>query len=574
MKISTIRVEAVRKFRDPFVLDSLQDGINLVVAPNGGGKSTLAEAVRAVFLERHRSSKPAESLAPHSQPGASPSVQIEFSHEGKNYRVSKVFGQRKSCSLEIAGKTETGEDAENRLAQMFSFGFAGKGASSPAVQGIPGLLWVQQGKSGEIDAPVEHAHEHLSRALGDAVGELAATAGDRVIERVEADLRAFETATGKPTGELARALAQLQQAADELQRLEADLTQYETKVDRYSSNRKLLADLESRRPWEALQTQLATARAQLEQANGLAGQRDQAALRVQMASTEVDRCMRELAAMDEEERIAKERQLTFDGAVERDAETLAAVRRAGADLQDAQEADRHARERSELARRFADRQQREAAATSLQERVAAIDQLLAQLAKLQEQMVVLEAEHGTLAGFQGSGKKLQALRGAAMQAQARLDAIATRIEYDFGKGGVTLDGAALAGRGSRTVVDAAAITIAEIGTLRIVPGGEDLSVVRADAERTGQALQHALAAIGADTAEEAMDAELRLGQVASGLQQLRASIKAMAPAGIEALRAERARVDSERAMHTTALATPLPASADKVGHVAEGRGRA
>jgi chromosome segregation ATPase len=53
MKINTIRVEALKKFRDPFSLTDLQEGINLVVAPNGGGKSTLAEAIRAAFLERY-----------------------------------------------------------------------------------------------------------------------------------------------------------------------------------------------------------------------------------------------------------------------------------------------------------------------------------------------------------------------------------------------------------------------------------------------------------------------------------------------------------------------------------------
>ncbi len=199
MKIRSIRVESFKRFREPLTLDSLTEGINLIAAPNGKGKSTLAEAVRVGFLERHRTASLGETLAPWSQPGANPSVQIEFLREGRRYRVAKTFGSRKSCTLEIEGGPPlSGEEAEQALADMFAFSHAAKGASRAEHQGVPGLLWVQQGTSGQIAAQVDHAHEYIRRALGDDLGELAATAGDRVIEQVAAELAVLHTRGGKP----------------------------------------------------------------------------------------------------------------------------------------------------------------------------------------------------------------------------------------------------------------------------------------------------------------------------------------------------------------------------------------
>lgn len=53
MKLTRIALEEFRKFRQPLVLDGLQDGLNLFVGPNEAGKSTVAAAIRAAFLERY-----------------------------------------------------------------------------------------------------------------------------------------------------------------------------------------------------------------------------------------------------------------------------------------------------------------------------------------------------------------------------------------------------------------------------------------------------------------------------------------------------------------------------------------
>jgi hypothetical protein len=214
MKLRTIRVESFKRFRAPMALEGLQPGINLIAAPNGKGKSTLAEAVRVGFLERYRTAELGKTLAPWTLPGASPSLQIEFERDGKVHLLQKVFGGKKSCTLTIEGQAAlTGEAAEERLSEMFSFSYSKRGASSPETHGVPGLLWVRQGSSGQIFGEAGAAHEYISRALGDGVSELAATNGDQVINAVERELADLHTAKGgKPTGDYARLIAELADA--------------------------------------------------------------------------------------------------------------------------------------------------------------------------------------------------------------------------------------------------------------------------------------------------------------------------------------------------------------------------
>ncbi|WYX22413.1 ATP-binding protein [Achromobacter xylosoxidans] len=69
MKLTRIALEEFRKFRQPLVLDGLQDGLNLFVGPNEAGKSTVAAAIRAAFLERY-STRTVSDLAPRG--GAAP----------------------------------------------------------------------------------------------------------------------------------------------------------------------------------------------------------------------------------------------------------------------------------------------------------------------------------------------------------------------------------------------------------------------------------------------------------------------------------------------------------------------
>jgi hypothetical protein len=55
--------------------------------------------------------------------------------------------------------------AEDHLAELLGFAFAGKGASKAEHRGIPGLLWIEQGSAQAVRDAVGHAAGHLQRAL-------------------------------------------------------------------------------------------------------------------------------------------------------------------------------------------------------------------------------------------------------------------------------------------------------------------------------------------------------------------------------------------------------------------------
>lgn len=558
MKITTIRVEGFKRFRDAFTLHDLTDGINLIAAPNGSGKSTIAEAVRVGFQERHRTASLGDLLAPWTQPGASPSVQIEFMYGGKRHRVSKTFGGKKSCTLDVDGKSMTGDDAEQMLSTLFSFSYASKGVSRPEHQGVPGLLWVRQGSAGEIATQVSGAHDYISRALGNDMGELAATAGDRVIEQVEAELAVLQTKGGKPTGDFAKTLEEAAASRKEVTRLEASIAEYEAAVDRFSVLQKRHAEGERDRPWERQRAQAEVAAQGLRSIGELSGRREQLELQRQLAAGRIAQCTEQLAVFGLEEKAVQDRTSELETAKQRDAETLQQVRIAEGLLQSAQAADNTAREAAGAARRVATRKAHEEARDAAQQRLDALHRQIAAVEGHEAQLGAHQAAKARLAGFAGLGKRLQLAEGKLSTAQARLDAVSTRLEYSLRADGVSLAGVAITGEGTRTVSEATEIAIAGLGSIRVLPGTQDLSQLKAECERAQQVLETLLQTAGVTSADEGRRGEADLADAESSARQLEARISGLAPNGVDALRAAATQATGEMSRHAQALAA-LPA---------------
>lgn len=249
MKLQRIRVEQFRQFRNSVELGNLQPGINLVHGPNESGKSTLVRAIRAAFFERYRS-KSAEDLAPWGDSSAAPTVEISFEHNGQNWQLDKRFLKRHRCDLLIDRENFSGEEAEEKLAELLGYQFPKKGASKEEHWGIPGLLWVEQGTGQDIEKAVQHAGGHLKSALNNLVGEVASTGGDEVIQSVEHQRKELLTATGKPRGEyltLANDRETLQQQVSDLK---TRVEQYQVQVDRLGSLAIEHDKANQERPWE------------------------------------------------------------------------------------------------------------------------------------------------------------------------------------------------------------------------------------------------------------------------------------------------------------------------------------
>src|SRR5690606_8258346 len=205
MKLTRLTVNQIKQFRQPLTIADLTDGINLFVGPNESGKSTLVRAIRAAFFERYSSNRP-EDLRPGGDSSAAPEVELEFEWQNQTWTLHKRFLNKKRCDLHIGQQHFSGAEAEDKLAQLLGYQFAGKGASKPEHWGIPGLLWVEQGCIQDIHHSVDHAGHHLKSALSNTLGEVTSSGGDQLIAQVESERAALLTKTGQPTGQYKKIL--------------------------------------------------------------------------------------------------------------------------------------------------------------------------------------------------------------------------------------------------------------------------------------------------------------------------------------------------------------------------------
>ncbi|MDH0684213.1 AAA family ATPase [Achromobacter animicus] len=542
MKISRIALEEFRKFRQPLSLDGLQDGLNLFVGPNEAGKSTVAAAIRAAFLERYSTSKVAD-LAPRGESGARPSVEVAFTHADHAYVLKKQFLSKARCELVVDDGAQRldGEEAENALAGLLGFEMPGRGQSKPDLAGVPGLLWIRQGDGQNLHEAAGFAGSHLRDALTQLSGELASGDGDRLFERVSAERAALlDARNGRPKGSykdaedaLARALSERDECGQAMAQLNAD-------VDRLAELRREHERAQAAQPWKDFEAKAVQARARLaalakerEAFDGL--QREQA----QAAQT--------LALLQD--------QVRRDQQDEADYQAL---------LRDARAAHAHVQAMQEpLARALQQRQSHAAAVEAARRRVTRL-QALADRRDLDRQLAQLTPEIERLDGAlvaathliqQGSALRteavqleisdaeIEALRKAGRELgnlQLQQQAVATRLRYRLDAGAqALLDGKAVSGAGEVLLTAAAELDLPGVGRLQIEPGGQDLPALQRELARAESASAALLKRAGVDTLADAEQRHARYNALQRELEGMRKTLSIHAPRGVDALRTQR-----------------------------------
>lgn len=567
LQITRLRVEQLRRFRAPLELGGFEPGLNILAAANEAGKSTLVRAIRAAFFERHRSTA-VEDLRPWGEgSGAAPLVELDFLIDGQGHRLVKSFLGKKRCTLAAGARSFDGTDAEDHLAQLFGFSFAGKGASKPENWGIPGLLWVEQGRGHELD--VSHARDHLHDALrdpgGDSAAALAASGGDAILDSLRAQRDELLTSTGKPRAAYAEAIAHMAALEAELGAIDAQVAAYRQQVDQLAQMRQQhLAD-EMARPWEALREQLLAAQHRNDalQAGQEQLRNDRARLRQLQETREL--LAKELAGLAQQQTEAQTRERACEETAKQ--------------LQDGDAAVAHARQYAVEAQRRVDsaRDGWRAASQEAQRRhlQLLLQQAQADAARSAESLARAEEAHARLAGLQATAaaapkirfadvEQLQKLERAEHDADLRRQAVATRLQFVLPEGQALELQARnemhdLRGQGERLIDAPATLHLPGGGRLVITPGGDDLvALARAHADAR-DAMRAALQAAGVDDIAQArsrlgasadLDAQIKLAQQALGI---------VAPRGLEALRGELAQAQSRIATARAAFER-LPAA--------------
>lgn len=565
MKLTRIRLEQFKQFRQPIEITDLDAGINLFTGPNEAGKSTIVAAVRAAFFERHRSSS-VDDLRPWGDASASPTVELEFSIKGTPYRLTKSFLSKKRCELQAGAQRLDGASAEDHLAELLGFQYAGKGASAAQHWGIPGLLWIQQGACQDIKDPVTHATDHLRNALNESLGEVASSAGDDVLAVVEAQRNELLTpASGAPRGVYAEATKRQAQLDGELKAIDADVAAYRQKVDLLATLRRDHAADEAQKPWAAFRTQEQQARDRLTSIErvqtSLAADRQ----RVEQLDAQLKLLRGQLETFDAQEAAAKTRASDVDAAQQALSaaghlvEQWAAQATSGAVACDAAREGlrqvRLAQTRASLVRELDDLRHK---TTAVDARLQQAEAEQAALLELRAQAAAAEIDTSVLKQLRKQGVQLREL-------QIQRATVATRLRFNLVEGrSIQLGDEALSGTGERLLLAPVTLQLASLGEVEISPGGADLAELGRQENVLGDKYVALLQQLGLASLDAAEARHQVHSQRAADVKTAAATLKALAPTGIDALRTE-SRSQAARAKEVETALGQLPTAVVSAG---------
>lgn len=541
MRLSRIRVEQFKQFRCPLEIAEFEPGINLFTGPNEVGKSTLVAAIRAAFFERHRSGS-VDDLRPWGDSSAVPTVELEFVVAGASYHLTKSFLGKKRCELQVGLQRFDGTAAEDHLAQLLGFQYAGRGASGTEHWGIPGLLWMQQGTSQEIKESVAHATDHLRTALNVSLGEVASSGGDEVVAKVEAARNELLTpATGTPRGALAEAEKKAEQLTAQLQKLDADISVYREKVDQLAALRREHAADELEKPWAHCRQLEQTATEHLKAVQSVAAALSEDRRRAAAVEERITLLRSQLQTFAAQEDQLKARSAALAAAKQSLAAALEVVKQWNAKCSESAVRYETARDTLQRARQADVRQvlvqKREEAHAKAASTAAALANAETEHAKL----LVLQQQ---AAGSVITRQELEMLRSRHHQLQtlrARQAAAATRLRLALADGQhIELGDEKLSGTAERLLLETTTVTLPGLGQLEITPGGTNLAELRR--EETAIADNHTtlLQRLGVDTLEAAEARAQLHHQYLLDIKACQAMLKAFAPEGIDALRSAKA----------------------------------
>jgi hypothetical protein len=545
MRLSRIRIEQFKQFRQPIEIGDLEPGINLFTGPNEVGKSTIVAAIRAAFFERYRSGS-VDGFRPWGDSSASPTVELEFLIGEKRYRLTKSFLGRKRCELQVDTQRLDSADAEDHLAELLGFQHALKGVSKAEHWGIPGLLWIQQGTAQDLRDPVAHATDHLRSALNESLGEVAGGSGDTMLVTVEnARSELLTPATGKPKGAYAEAIDKESSIRAEIDRLDAEIDAYRQKVDMLATLRREQAAAEAEKPWLSFRERGQVAAGKLE-----AIRRVEETLVIERQhstrlESEIELLRAQLETFAKQEKDAETRCAALESTRQKQAAATALVEEWRARHTEAEQHHAVARQALRQARledtRFGLKREFEAIGLKTKDTAATLAKAEAEqtrLLELRRQAATTEIKPEDLETLREQYRQIREL-------QIRLTAAATRLRFTLEEGrSIRIGAESVIGTGERQLLQATTLTLPGLGTLEIAPGGTDLSELRREETELADRQAALLLRLGLPSLEAAEARHQVHGQRLAEIKAAEAALKALAPQGVEWLRTELATQQS------------------------------
>ncbi|MBN3756304.1 AAA family ATPase [Paraburkholderia sp. Tr-20389] len=537
MILESITIQNFRKLTDRIVIDGLESGLNLISGPNEAGKSTIAEAVRTVFLDRYKVSG-LDALVPASRPDSLPTVEVGFDIGGTKHHLVKQFVKKQRCNLRVGSKTFDGDEAEAILADTIGFTRPKQGLSRAEHAGIPGLLWVRQGQTGDVRKPGEHASTHVRAALSQLTGGEMPGGDDALIAAVQKDLFKLITSQARrPTGELAAVEKELENLKAEQAALEQSNREFDEDIVRLGKLQREHDNGERERPWDALRQKAAAALAQAQQNDVVRREHDEVAQQLKIAEAEHRVLLeQEQFAANLEASVATDRR-DLDKADAIAAQAGAAHLRAQASDAAAQKAGEAAQQAHGKAIAAESAAQYKALAQTQQTDIARIDAALARAIESNEKVLELTRVAANLELDEKKVKRLQQVSDQLVPLQVQKNAALTRIEYRL-SAAITVDGAPVQGDGTLVLDGRKTIGLPGFGELTIVPGTLDLSALDTQLQGLEAERDKLLLALGVESHAQGAEQLARWKSVCVERNNHAQMLRTHAPDGVDALRSE------------------------------------
>ncbi len=254
LRVTRVCITDVGVLRGRVDLGAFDPGITLITGGNETGKTTVVNALRCAFFERHGTNNATvRSLQPHGETTVGPEIEVDFELDGHRYELSKRFLKKAEAVLRIDGGTPlTGADADEKVWEVL-------GSSAPSTRGAKredmglwGVLWVSQDEAAFSDPSKDLGEETrgaLQDAIGRQVGQIAGGRhGERLRAKVHEEYRRFWTAHGRPGGELKAAQTALAAAGDRVKIIEKAIHDVEDQAQRHAYLSARLDEIERERP--------------------------------------------------------------------------------------------------------------------------------------------------------------------------------------------------------------------------------------------------------------------------------------------------------------------------------------
>ncbi|MGI1661357.1 AAA family ATPase [Palleronia sp. KMU-117] len=533
MKLRAIRLENVRRFVDKVEIGGIGDGLNVLSAPNEQGKSTVFDAMHALFFKDRKSwDREIRSLAPHA--GGDPSVGVDVEINGAAFRIEKRWTKARSGEIRVWRNGQLFKQADDAEAWLASV------VKPPRDGGPAGLLWVRQGLT---DLPDDGDAGRAARRdlMSSVAGEVEAMTGGRrmdiALSRCGEELRKYLTATGRPKADgplkrLQDEVAALETRAAELEGTAEDLRR---DLARRRQVRKELEEITAPEAEAERQARLAEARRRLEEAQGHAE-------RLRRAGEAETRARRDVAQSQERLEALLKLQAELEDAGEELEIACADVSRCSGLLAEVRAEKEHAEGVHVRAKATA-----EAAAETLRRaiRAEAVAAAVTRRAELAEAIAAAERHRATIEDAQAAARQgltaadleaLETLERDLRTARRALDADAAWLSVSYANGrdgAVSLEGRPLTGEERVAILSPVTLEVAGVGHLVVHPAAQ---ADAAEVARKEEGLRSALDAAKVASLDAARASARARAEAEQRLREAKIALDALAPQGLDRLR--------------------------------------